>query len=144
MDTQLAYLAGFVDGEGSIAVGLNKGWKGVRRWYLRFSVHQLDPRPLRLLADLFGGSVRRHGYEARRSRQIFEWVTTSEMAAKAIAALRPYLVVKAEEADVALEFQALLNHNAGRRAPLTVEQEAAREDCYLRLRALKQRTYDET
>jgi len=144
MSEQLSYLAGFIDGEGSISVGLNRTNKGVRRWYLRLSVHQLDPRPLRLLAETFGGSVRKHGYEARRTRQIYEWAVSSKQAAVAISAIRPYLIVKADEADVALEFQEIISKApAGRRPHLTPLQEEERNSLYLKLRELKQRSYDE-
>ena len=145
MDEQLAYLAGFLDGEGSIAVGLNRNPNGDRRWYLRISCHQLDPRPLRMLAQRFGGSVRRHGYEARRHRQIYEWAVNSRQAYEALCALRPYLVVKAEEADAGIEFQTLLaSRSVSRRVPLSEAEQDARQALYEKLRLLKQRNYDET
>lgn len=141
---ELAYLAGFIDGEGSIAVGLNRTKKGVRRWYLKISAHQLDPRPLRALQGRFGGSVRRHS-DPPRVRAIYEWTATSKQAAHAIEALRPFLIVKADEADVALEFQRIVGANPpGRRPHLTIEQENARHSLYLKLRELKLRSYDET
>jgi hypothetical protein len=65
------------------------------------------------------------------------------MAGDAIQALRPWLRVKAEEADVALEFQAMLRSNADRRRPLTNKDKAEREACYRKLRDLKHRLYDE-
>lgn len=137
------YLAGFIDGEGSIAVGLSRSGKGVRRWYLRFSCHQINPAPLRLLQDRFGGTIRRN--ERVGKRPLYEWVTQSKMAAAAIRALRPYLIVKADEADVALEFQELVGANPpGRRPHLTPDQEEARHSLYLKLRELKLRNYDET
>lgn len=65
------------------------------------------------------------------------------MAGDAIAALRPWLRVKADEADVALEFQSMLRSNSERRRPLTDADKAKREACYQKLRVLKQRLYDE-
>lgn len=143
MDPELAYLAGFIDGEGHIAVGLNKNPGGKRRWYLRFACHQVNPAPLALLQRRFGGSIqktRRIGNQ----RAIQEWSTTSMAAYEAIKALRPYLVVKAAEADVAIEFQELLLHRGTRRTVLLPHEEAARQDCYERMRALKHINYDET
>lgn len=150
-DITLAYLAGFVDGEGSIAIGISrqrtsKGGKLKRRWYLRFSVHQLDPRPLRMLLGRFGGSLRQHGYKKMpEKRRLYEWVASSDMAYRAIKELRPYLVVKDQEADLAIRFQeTLVTRNLPRRAPLSEEEQAMRESLYLGLRALKKRLYDET
>lgn len=145
MDKQLAYLAGFLDGEGSIAIGLNKNPRGERRWYLRISCHQLDPRPLRLLADRFGGSVRRHGYQARRTRQIFEWAVNSRQAYRVLKEVRPYLIVKADEADVGIEFQeVLMSRTLSRRVSLSEDEQGIRHSLYEKLRMLKQRSYDET
>lgn len=139
MDETLVYLAGFVDGEGSIRIGTNRSPNGERRWYLILSCHQRNPRPLRLLHDRFGGSVRHQA--DHQPRPIFEWAITSDMAGKAIAALRPWLIVKADEADLALQFQSLLHHNAGRRAPLTGDEKVLRERIYRQMRELKLREY---
>lgn len=65
------------------------------------------------------------------------------MAGAAIAELRPLLIVKADEADVALEFQRIVGANPpGRRPHLTEEQEEQRHSLYLKLRELKQRNYE--
>lgn len=150
MEWQLPYLAGFIDGEGSIAIGLNqspatKKHPKRRRWYLRMSCHQLNPDPLHLLKDQFGGSIRQHGYSKDKlgKRRLFEWVTTAEEAAKAIETLRPYLIVKADEADLAIAFQNTVRNRAipGWRPPLTQEEQDQRQSYYLAMRELKQRKY---
>lgn len=141
MSEELAYLAGFIDGEGSIRVGTGYSPKRERRWYLMFSCHQVDPAPLRLLQAKFGGSIRSH--EVKGHRRLYEWVITSRQAGDAIEALRPWLRVKAEEADAALEFQSMLRANADRRRPLTEADKTAREASYRKLRDLKHRVYDE-
>lgn len=135
---KLAYLAGFVDGEGSIAVGINNGNNGRKRYYLRLSVHQIDPAPLHLLEELFGGSVRHHTNRSGNSRPIYEWVVVSEKARMAIEALRPYLIVKAAQADVALQFQNLLNNRqAGRTVVLTEQEVNDRHELYQKLQQMK-------
>jgi len=142
-DIELAYLAGFIDGEGHIAIGVNRSKNGKRRWYLRFACHQVNPEPLFLLRDCFGGSIQRTERTGNQ-RTIFEWVASSRDAEAAIRAMTPFLRVKREEAKLALEFQSMLMSMSGRRPELTPEQEAAREDVYLRMRALKHLSYDET
>lgn len=137
---ELAYLAGFVDGEGSIAVGVNRR-KGKRVWYLRFSVHQVAPRPLQRLQARFGGSIRRNERTGNQ-RSIYEWVAANQIAASAITALRPYLDVKAEEADVALEFQALALPREDRWRGLSEEDHASRRVLYERMQELKRVTSD--
>src|SRR5438132_4547552 len=150
-ETTLAYLAGFIDGEGSIAIGRNeqrtrKDGPLKRRWYLRLSAHQLDPRPLRLLASFFEGSVRRHGYRRLpANRDLFEWVVVSEKAYRAISAMRPYLIVKAEQADVAIEFQELLQKRPEARiVPLTLAEQQERETLARHVQELKWQTFYES
>jgi hypothetical protein len=137
------YLAGFFDGEGHIAIGLNKNPGGKRRWYLRFAVHQVDPRPLRLFRERYGGSIQ---FTARvgQQRPIYEWVATSIKAYAALKELRPLLIVKADEARLAMEFQEILFARGTDRSTLSAEEEKARHDIYLAMREIKHRSYDET
>ena len=150
-DTTIAYLAGFIDGEGSIAIGINynpvskKTGLRARRWYLRISCHQLNPNPLYLLKESFGGSIRQHGYSKDKigKRKIFEWVATAEDACRAIEAMQPYLIVKADEANVAIAFQQTVRTRAvpGYRPPLMQYEQDVRNAYYLTMRELKQRKY---
>jgi hypothetical protein len=135
------YLAGFFDGEGHIAIGLNKNPSGKRRWYLRFAAHQVDPRPLHLLKERYGGSIQ---FTDRRGQQrpIYEWVATSIKAYKALKELRPFLIVKADEARLAMEFQELLFARGTDRSALSEEEEEARNKIYLAMREIKHRSYE--
>jgi hypothetical protein len=135
------YLAGFFDGEGHIAIGLNKNPSGKRRWYLRFAAHQVDPRPLYLLKERYGGSIQ---FTDRRGQQrpIYEWVATSIKAYKALKELRPFLIVKADEARLAMEFQELLFARGTDRSALSEEEEEARNKIYLAMREIKHRSYE--
>jgi len=137
----LAYLAGFLDGEGSIAVGLSKGPDGRRRWYLRLTCHQVNPEPLKMLKARFGGTILRTERTGTQ-RTIYEWVSGNQTAANAIVELKPYLIVKSAEADVALRFQSLMAPRSKRRLGLTGEQEGERQAAYEELRQLKRAEYD--
>jgi len=133
-EVRVAYLAGFFDGEGSISVNVNRR---LVRWSLRLSCQQVNPAPLRLLVEAFGGSIR---LTSRRGNQrpIYGWAAGGRMAAEAIRMLRPYLTVKADEADVALEFHGLMKADRSR---LTPGEEEQREILYQRLRDLKHLDY---
>lgn len=145
--TTLAYLAGFVDGEGSIAINTRtyrSGGELRTGGSLRLSVHQLDPRPIRLLAETFGGSVRRHGYrKMAEKRDLFEWHISSEQAYAAIKAMRPWLIVKDEQADLGMQFQEMLrSRDVPRTTRLSSEEQAAREAIHQELRRLKWKVYE--
>lgn len=135
---KLAYLAGFVDGEGSIAIGINNGNNGRKRYYLRLTVHQVDRRPLQILLDTFGGSIRFHTNRPPNTRDIYEWTVISGTARDAIVALRPYLVVKDKQADVGIQFQSLLDSRGlPRTTALSTDELAQRHNLYEKIRDLK-------
>jgi hypothetical protein len=106
-----SYVAGFFDGEGSIqlymAMRANKNGKDYLRSQLYVSVTQLDPTVLNRLKDEFGGNVYERRPRATKSgeeHRRWDWVATSKVALSFLEAIRPYLIVKAEEADCAIEF----------------------------------------
>ena len=96
-----AYAAGFFDGEGSIDVkySLTNGGK-YERFYLRVCIGQKRPDVLHILQSRYGGSV------CIRSNGMAYLVMTTACAGKFLEAVRPHLIVKADEADLAIAFQA--------------------------------------
>ncbi|HET7070128.1 MAG TPA: hypothetical protein VFI40_04845 [Nocardioides sp.] len=93
--TRLPYLAGFFDGEGSIHIG--------RRGGLQVNCAQRDMVPLQLLAVRFGGRVMT---QARGNKNpVSYWVIYGAAAARALEALKPYLIVKRAQAEVAITYQ---------------------------------------
>jgi hypothetical protein len=132
----LAYSAGFVDGEGCIVVQYRKS---SRTHYLKITVPQLNPAPLHILQSLFGGSVRLKAGRVGNYRRLWIWEAAARQAAEAIAALRPYLTVKAEEADIAIDFQAGIGraYSGG----VSDDERARRDAAKRRLEELKARSY---
>lgn len=127
----LHYLAGFFDGEGTIGIwpAVNSEGRVHHRAFIR--VDNLDRRPLDLMAAMFGGNVLLNG---RLGRPLYYWQAASRRAVDIIAQLRPYLIVKADQADIVIEFQGLIRRT-GR--PLTIDERAARQVLYERIRDAK-------
>jgi len=94
LDTDKAYAAGFFDGEGHIE------YNGP--YNLQVSVAQLDRTPLDWLVTLFGGYVR-HSQGNKRYNGIYNWHTNTREAARFLDAVLPYLIVKKEHAQEALD-----------------------------------------
>jgi len=96
MSHLIEYLAGFFDGEGSISLH-------EIRSKVRIRVSQVGEQPLQLYANIFGGMVR------------FQQITTGGLpyynydtndsirCGKILRSLYPYLLVKQEKAQIALE-----------------------------------------
>jgi hypothetical protein len=119
-DGWTAYVAGFFDGEGCIqlvaAMRSHRNGKSYPRFQLHVSVTQYDPEPLYLMKELFGGNVYQRKSRATKSGKMhhrFDWVATSQVAAQFLAHIRPYLITKAQEADIAIEFAATMGSNSG-------------------------------
>lgn len=127
--TDAAYLAGFWDGEGSIILV----WRGDHVG-LTASVVNTDKGVMDWIAQVTGMSVV-HCRKIRsdKHRQAFGWAIHAEAAESLIRQLRPYLRVKAAQADLAIETQERL------RTPSIKADRSWHEDWRQRMRTLNQR-----
>lgn len=95
------YAAGLIDGEGYIGIVEAGGTFQVR---LKVTMTDKGRPALEALSTLFGGKVRRDRDVTENNRATLSWLITGEVAVEIVATLRPMLLVKAEAADIALEF----------------------------------------
>ena len=93
-ESDIAYAAGFFDGEGSLGVCRPDG-KSVS---IRAFWSQNDPYPLLWLQELFGGTIASHS-----DRKAWQFTVANQGAADALAAMLPYLIVKADRVEYVLE-----------------------------------------
>lgn len=103
LDTDIAWAAGFIDGEGCLT--LVKKRNGLQ---VVLNVSQVELAPLYKLKDLFGGSIQKHGKETDKWRAAYMWVITGINAASVIKLIRPYLLVKNKQADILMIYQELV------------------------------------
>jgi hypothetical protein len=107
---KLAYCAGFFDGEGSISIHYSmrdhKGGKVYARWQEEVKVTQLAREPLDLFTELFGGYVyETEHYTAKGEHHYrFDWKLTSRKAHEFLEVIVPLLILKKQEAEIAIEF----------------------------------------
>lgn len=85
MSTELAYMAGFFDGEGSLGV-----W-GRKHRYFAMSLPNSNREILDLFHTRFGGSVSRKVASALSKKEMWCWKIQGDAAWEAYYALRPYL-----------------------------------------------------
>lgn len=115
------YAAGFFDGEGSISlVAKNVEGRATASWMLCVTVAQMNPAPLIALRETWGGTVR-----GPRTNGQSEWRAQTKTAGEFLAAIQPYVIVKADVVALALEFRAGVMERWGGRHTLP-EQEVAR------------------
>ena len=143
-ETQKAYLAGIIDGEGCITVTKKRGPKSGRLGYCYRPVvhvantHEGVLKTLHLWTGL--GRVNKFD-DARKNRKArFQWFIWSNQAKQIILAIRPYLVIKTDQAKVFLKFVEVANHSSspGPRGLTDAEWEKQHE-LYLKIRELNKR-----
>jgi len=126
---ELAYFAGFFDGEGSVSI-TKAGSKNHYR--LQCGITQTNHRLLILFKDNFGGGITEMSthYEARWGRkQCWRWWITDTKAGEFLSIILPYLKLKKGEAQVAIEF---LTTRTGHRGNIpTQEWEVAIQETYI-------------
>lgn len=111
-----AYLAGFIDADGSITIvtAKYKNKKGIMRtqYRIKLSAHNCKIEPIQILQKEFGGGKLRHKKTGKAKlhenwRPCYEWIITNTMAANAIKLMLPYLTVKKEQALLCLKVNEL-------------------------------------
>ena len=115
MKITIQYLAGLFDGEGCISIACAKqGWKNSRSkspaYELKLHIRMTDPRPIKIFRDYFqqflnGGYSVRQEYEHPNHKPTYCYGCSHSKAETIIKQLLPYLIVKKEQAELALEFQ---------------------------------------
>lgn len=136
----LAYAAGLLDGEGHITIGRfqpNK-WTGRPRHWIVVIVGNTDKKMTDLLQKHWPGPV--HIRKRPPWRDCYVWQISCMKAYQFLKEVRPYLVCKAEEADVAIEFmenRPTARKKHGRVRYLTDAEVVRREELYQEMKALK-------
>jgi hypothetical protein len=99
--SDVGYAAGFFDGEGSINIKNPARKTGYR---LVVAAAQTAIEPLEWLKERWGGSVRIRRKRSRR-RPAWEWSATSSLALRFLEHVYPLLIVKKDQAAIAIDFQ---------------------------------------
>ena len=98
-NTEKAYLAGVVDGEGSICLALKKAGN----LSFRLQIANTDLRLMDWLTTYVGGhSYRVERKYASRHKPCYQWMVSGDEASAILVAILPYLHLKAEQAGLAI------------------------------------------
>jgi hypothetical protein len=142
--TDLAYVAGFFDGEGYI--GIARLHTGIGKYRGRYLMHQMHVRlcqnePCQLLYDLqetYGGKVSRRHSKVGDKYAHLVWNIVSRSALVFLSDILPYLRLKKREAEVAFQFQETVGNRGTR---IGDEVRAEREEIYEDMRAMKKKNW---
>lgn len=123
INTDKAWAAGIIDGEGCVSIVCNRSRKAFN---LRVHVTNTDMKMLLKLQLMFGGRI--YGNSAKNQpahyKERWYWVVHCKNAHDVLITTLPYLVTKKEQAEKALTFQAVTRRHGGR--PHTFREENAK------------------
>jgi hypothetical protein len=142
---QLAYLAGLIDGEGSIIIHRYKsqypknrgnGRKSypdkTPRFVVDVTISMTDKSTVNWIKTFFGGHVAvRQDRRKPTYRTIYRWGLRANKAVALTKKVRPYLITKARQADLIIFFQENLIRKTGWKGDgIQPEELALREHFY--------------
>ena len=136
-----ARLAMAFDCEGSIAIGRQKSIR-YRRGYTYFAnicITNTSEVFIDWLADTFGFCVYRHKYTNNRHRDMLQVKADRQIARNILVGIRPYLIIKGEQADLAMELQDSIAEVSRRGQPLPEEVLDYREGLWARAKELNRK-----
>ena len=113
--TDLAYLAGILDGEGSISIHKHKD-KSSHLGYcyqLVINVANTNEWLINWIHLSFGGWIYKKRMISRHYKQVYLWSASSLQAKTLLELVLPYLRIKKPQAEIALQFQSKKQHNSG-------------------------------
>ena len=108
-DTDVAYIAGILDGEGYIGIKRDSVRKDCvnRSYHARIQVRMVDEPAISFLAETLGGNYYREKASAANGRPLFCFQASDASAETILRTVLPYLRVKRGAADIVLELRRL-------------------------------------
>ena len=104
LETELAYVAGIIDGEGSIGIYQQKA-RGYRSKVMRVTVDNTDEWLIRQLLMWFGGHINRRSDHRGNRKDVWQWYVESKKAGNFLRLILPYVRMKRPQVELALQFQ---------------------------------------
>ena len=138
---QWAYLAGIIDGEGSITISLQRRTGRPNDFQLRLAVKMMHEITIRSLKSIAGvGRARKDKYGSRTlGKDVWEWVAVDRNAASVIRHCMLFLITKREQARVALAFHELQAYPRRRAHPLSPSNREKRKLFYTEMGKLNKK-----
>lgn len=107
---KIAYLAGIIDGEGSIMLWMNKGDPKIRgQFNLRINVSSTTKCLIDWLTDNFGGNSYELNAPSRKAhphwKQQYIWEVKKPDLLPFMKQIHPYLLIKKSHCEIAIKFR---------------------------------------
>jgi hypothetical protein len=133
-DTQLSYLAGIMDGEGTFYIGNTKS-----KFNSRMYVVNTDERLIHWLKNTFGGlTYKRNSLKNPQWKTKYEWIVEKAQIDPICRLIIPFLIIKKEQAELMVKFRSTFIKN--RNTVLTDKIRIFRSQCLENMKKLNHRS----
>lgn len=123
LETDLAYIAGIVDGEGCIRIKKAKAYRCQGRvtpgYHASIQIKMVDEPAIRFIAETLGGWYYKQEKNCKGGRLLYCWAASDKKAADIIRTLLPYLRIKKTQAEAVLELRQLQSEGMKHRTKVT-------------------------
>ncbi len=147
--TDLAWAAGIVDGEGSIFLQrtnyVDKIYPNAKRkvrrekspsYTLRLSVRMTDKPTIEKLAKVFGGRCLEIKRRTVKNKKVYGWSACGYRTLEILELLEPYCITKRRQIKTAYRFMKIPRFQSGRGKGSKLPEKITnrRNDCYLKMK----------
>ena len=129
---EIAYLAGLIDGEGCIVIKKNKSTNRLYNYSLRLTVQMYHKDVIYAIYCRFGGNIH------ILKNKIWFWDIGGLDAGDLLKELLPYLIVKKEQAELALNFLKTFEYSRTSNMIRSVEERHVQDEYYKMMQLLKE------
>lgn len=139
--SKLAYLAGILDGEDSVRIEFEKREHRGREnnYRLRLSISNTDLNLMNWLTTNFGRSCLKEKKRIGNYKQYYQWeIKSNTRSASLLKQLLPYLIIKRERAEVAIEFAKMMKGTGNR---YTEQEKQQRKELYEKMKQLNKKGF---
>jgi hypothetical protein len=141
-ETEKAYIAGLIDGEGTISISHNNS-QGSDAYSIVLRIYNSDKRMIDWVENVTGyGNVReekmrKDNWNRPNIKPMYKWAIYANNIRKLLPEIEKYLVIKKEQSQIMQEFLDLTNHFKGKH--LTDEHRNNKRELCIRMMRLNQR-----
>jgi len=121
--TDIAYIAGIIDGEGYVGIKKTKAYPSQGRktpgYHARLQVRMTHEGAIRFLADTLGGSYYREKPHSDNGKPLFCYQASDKKARTILSTVLPYLKVKIASAETVLALRSWQSEGKKHRTNVT-------------------------
>lgn len=111
--TDLAWAAGIIDGEGSLAIGYTNRSK-CKHWFCSVSVRNTNKPMIDKLFEIFGGKSFKGKYKYKDEyRTVWTWYINPRQTREFLLLVYPYLITKKRQAEIVFEMRRRIEEREG-------------------------------